>query len=177
MSRLIISTAMTVDGVIDVGEWYVPEGGHDRAGLEQFDQAAAMLLGRKTYEGLAGFWSPMEGEWADRLNPMPKYVASRTLEGPLEWNATLIEGDVAEGVSKLTEAVDGDLLLIGCGELARHLAANGLIDELRFWVHPAVQGSGTRPFQGGEAVRLQLLESKTFDSGVTLLRYEPAAGR
>jgi dihydrofolate reductase len=84
MSRLIISTAMTVDGVIDVGEWYVPEGGHDRAGLEQFDQAAAMLLGRKTYEGLAGFWSPMEGEWADRLNPMPKYVASRTLEGPLE---------------------------------------------------------------------------------------------
>jgi dihydrofolate reductase len=177
VSKLIISTTMTVDAVIDVGEWYVPGGGHDRAGLELFEQAAAMLLGRKTYEGLAAFWSPMEGPWADRLNPMPKFVASRTLEGPLEWNATLIEGDVAEGVSRLKEDLDGDLLLIGCGELARYLVAKGLIDELRFWVHPAVQGAGARPFQGDETVRLQLLDSKTFDSGVTLLRYEPAPSR
>jgi hypothetical protein len=87
VSRLIISTAMTVDGVMSVEEWYVPEGGHDRAGMEQFDHAAAMLLGRKNYEGLAAFWSPMTGEWAERVNPMPKFVVSRTLREPLTWNA------------------------------------------------------------------------------------------
>jgi dihydrofolate reductase len=136
-----------------------------------------MVMGRKTYEGLAAYWAPSEGEWADRLNPMPRYVASRTAEVPLDWNATLIEGDVVEGVSRLKEGMDGDLFLIGCGELARHLAANGLIDEHRFWVHPTVQGAGTRPYQGDQTLRLRLLESKAFDSGVTLLRYEQANGR
>lgn len=178
MSRLINSTTMTVDGVIDVGEWYVSEGGHDGAALAQFEHAAGMVLGRKTYEGLAAYWSATEGPWADMLNPMPKYVASRTLQGSLEWNATLIEGDAAEGVSKLKDELDGDLFLIGSGGLARDLIGKDLIDELRFWIHPAVQGAGTRPFQGEETVRrLQLVDSKTFDSGVTLLRYEPAAGR
>ena len=108
MSRLIISTAMTVDGVMSVEEWYVSEGEHDRAGLEQFDRAAALVLGRKNYEGLAGFWSSMTGEWADRLNPMPKFVASRTLDEPLTWNATLIEGDLADAVARLKEQLDGD---------------------------------------------------------------------
>jgi dihydrofolate reductase len=75
VSRVILTTTMRVDGVIDVGEWYVAEGEHDRAALEQFEQAAAMLLGRKTYKGLAAFWPSMTGEWADRLNAMPKYVA------------------------------------------------------------------------------------------------------
>src|SRR5687767_13560810 len=77
---------MTVDGVISVGEWYVAGGEHDRAAREQFEQAAAMLLGRKTYEGLAAFWSAQTGEWADLLNPMPKFVASRTLQG--RWTGT-----------------------------------------------------------------------------------------
>jgi dihydrofolate reductase len=133
-----------------------------------------MVLGRKTYEGLAGYWLPLEGPWADRVNAMPKYVASRTLKEPLEWNATLIEGDAVEGVRRLKDERDGDLLLIGCGELARQLAADGLIDEFRFWVHPIVQGSGARPFQGEETVRVQHLETTAYDSGVTLLRYEPA---
>jgi len=128
VNRLIISMTMTVDGVISVGEWYVSEGEHDRAARDQFVEAAAMLLGRKTYEGLAGFWSSQTGGWADRLNPMPKFVASRTLEGPLEWNAKLIEGDAALGVERLKSELDGALLLIGCGELARHLLGNGLID-------------------------------------------------
>jgi dihydrofolate reductase len=176
VSKLIISTAMTVDGVTDVSDWYVSEGEHDRAGLEQIEGAAAMVMGRKTYEGLAAYWAPMEGEWADRLNPMPKYVASRTLEGSLDWNATLIEGDAVEGVSKLKEDLDDDLLLIGCGEFARKMVVNNLIDEYRFWVHPTVQGAGARPFESGETVRLQLVESKPFDSGVTLLRYEPTLG-
>ncbi len=105
-----------------------------------------------------------------------KFVASRTLHGPLEWNATVIEGGAAEGVSRLKDELEGDLLLIGCGELARHLLANGLFDELRFWLHPAVSGEGTRPYQG-ETVRMRLLDSTSFDSGVTLLRYEPVGPR
>jgi dihydrofolate reductase len=103
---------------------------------------------------------------------MPKFVASRTLQEPLEWNATAIEGDAADGVSRLKSELEGHLLLIGCGELARHLLANGLVDELRFWVHPSIWGEGTRPYQG-DTVRMRLLESTSFESGVTLLRYEP----
>jgi dihydrofolate reductase len=175
VNRLILSTTMTVDGLISVAEWYVSEGEHDRAAREQFERASAMLLGRKTYEGLAAYWSPETGEWADLINPMPKFVASRTLQGPLDWNATVIDGELPEGVSKLKEELDGDLILIGCGELARNLASAGLIDELRFWVHPTIWGPGERPFHGDEQVRLALVGSETFDSGVTLLRYEPAA--
>ena len=174
MGRLILSTTMTVDSVISVADWYVSEGEHDRASRDQFDRAAGMVLGLKTYEGLADYWAPTTGEWADRLNPMPKFVASRTLQEPLTWNATLIEGDVTDGVSKLKKELDGDLIMIGPGELARHLVTNGLVDELRFWVHPVVWGPGERPFHGHEYVRLELLDSTTFDSGVMLLRYQPA---
>ena len=174
MSRLIVSTTMTVDALTDVRDWYVAEGEHDRAGREQFEHAAAMLLGRKTYEGLAPFWSPLEGEWADRLNPMPKFVASRTLQEPLEWNAKLLEGEAREAVPKLKDRLAGDLVLIGCGELARHLLAEGLVDELRFWIHPALGGRGARPFEPDGTVGLRVVDSTAFDSGVTLLRYEPA---
>lgn len=169
MNRLISSTTMPVDVVTDVGEWYVAEGGHHRAARELFEQAAAMLLGRKTYEGLAAYWSPLKGEWANCL----KFVASRTLRGPLEWNARLLEGEVAEVVPKLKDELDGDLILIGCGELARHLLAAGAIDELRFWVHPGLGGRGPRPSEGDTTVRLRFLDSSAFDSGVALLRYEP----
>src|ERR671919_2568866 len=111
MSRLIITTAMTVDGVIDGFEWYVSAGGHDQAGRDQFDGAGAMLLGRKTYEGLAAYWPTQEGPWADMLNPMPKVVASRTLSEPLEWNARLLRGELGEAVQRLKDELDGDLLM------------------------------------------------------------------
>jgi dihydrofolate reductase len=173
MSRLIITVATTVDGVIDGFEWFVPEGGHVQASLDQFNEAGALLLGRKTYEGLAGFWPTQEGPWADRLNPMPKFVASRTLSEPLEWNARLLKGELREAVPKLKEELDGDLIVSGCGEFARNLLVEGLVDEVRFGVHPVVWGDGARPFEG-EKVRMNLVESKAFDSGVTLLRYAPA---
>jgi dihydrofolate reductase len=172
MGRLIITVATTVDGVSDGFEWYVSEGGHDQASRDQFHKAAAMLLGRKTYEGLAAYWSPLEGPWADLINPMPKFVASRTLEEPLEWNATLLRGDLTESVPRLKEDLGGDLIMSGCGELARALLAERLVDELRFGLHPVLWGKGARPFEG-EPLRLRLLGSETFDSGVTLLRYEP----
>jgi dihydrofolate reductase len=172
MGKLIITVATTVDGVIDGFEWYVPGGDSADAGLDQFKGAEAMLLGRKTYEGLAGFWPTEEGPWADVLNPLPKVVASRTLSEPLEWNARLLQGELGEAVPKLKDELDGDVIVSGCGELARNLLAEGLVDEVRFGVHPAVWGDGARPFEG-ETVRLRLLDSQAFDSGVTLLRYEP----
>jgi dihydrofolate reductase len=174
MGDLIVSTQMTLDGVIDVGEWFIQEGEHERAGKEQLDQASAVLLGRKTYEGLAAYWSPLDDDWANRINPKPKHVASRTLDGPLEWNATLLEGDTADAVSGLKAELPSHLLIYGCGELAWSLLEAGVIDELRFWVHPAVWGSGERPFQGEGRGRLRLLGSESFDQGVTLLRYAPA---
>ena len=131
MARLINTTAMTVDGVIDVGEWYVAEGEHDDAGKDQLRNASAVLLGRKTYEGLAAYWSPLEDEWANLINPKEKYVASRTLHGPLEWNATLLEGDTTDAVSRLKAELPADLLIYGCGELARTLVAATLVDESR----------------------------------------------
>ena len=172
MSRLISTTTMTVDGLTDVGEWFVSGGPHDAAARGQFHGGAGMLMGRKTYEGLAAYWSQETGPWADMLNPMPKYVASRRLQDELDWSARLIEGDAADGVRRLKEELDGDLMLIGCGELARDLLANGLVDEIRFWVHPAVWGDGARPFEG-ERFKLRLLDATTYDSGVALLRYEP----
>lgn len=174
MSRLVISLATTVDGVIDGFEWYVPQEGHeaDAAALAQFTGARAMLLGRKTYEGLAGFWPTQEGPWADALNPMPKLVASRTLSEPLEWNARLLQGKLGAAVANLKAESGGDVIVSGCGELAANLIAEGVVDEIRFWVHPVVWGEGARPFEGAR-LRMRPLESKTFDSGVTLLRYEP----
>jgi dihydrofolate reductase len=173
MSRLISNTSTTVDSVSDVSEWFVGEGEHLQAALDQFRDVAGMLMGRPTYEGLAGYWTKETGPWADMLNPMPKWVASRTLSGTLDWNATALEGDAAESVSRLKDELDRDLILIGCGELARHLAANGLIDEYRIGIHPALWGTGTRAFEGIEHLKLHLLEARSFDSGVTLLRYEP----
>ena len=108
------------------------------------------------------------------INPKPKYVASRTLDGPLEWNSTLLEGDATDAVSRLKAELPSDLLMYGCGELARSLLAARLVDELRFWVHPAVWGSGERPFQAEAQNGLRSIGSEAFDSGVTLLRYEPS---
>jgi dihydrofolate reductase len=175
MARLIVSTAITADAVMGVEEWFVSEGGHDRAGLELLDRASAVVLGRKSFEGLAGYWAPLTGEWADRINPLPKYVASRTLSEPLPWNGTLLEGGLGDSVGRLKSELDGELLTFGCGELTRSLLADGLVDELRFWLHPAIWGRGERPFSEQERLRLRLLGSETYDSGVVLLRYEPAA--
>ena len=173
MGKLIISTAMTVDGVTDVGEWFVSGGDHNDAARESFEQAAAMLMGRKTYEGLAAYWQQEEGPWASALNPMPKYVASRTLEGPLDWNATLIEGDAAAGVSKLKEELDGDLIESGCGEFARALSLSRTVSSTSSGSGlTPVWGGGAQPFDG-ERVRLQHLETTTFDTGVLLHRYAP----
>jgi dihydrofolate reductase len=101
-----------------------------------------------------------------------KYVASRSLAGPLEWNGTAIEGDAVDGVLRLKAELEGDLVMTGCGELARELIQAGLVDELYFWIHPTVQGTGTRPYEPA-TIPMRLLEARAFDSGVALLRYQP----
>jgi dihydrofolate reductase len=176
MGKLIVSTQMTVDGVIDSTEhWFMQEGEHEEYGFDQLLAADALLLGRKTYEGLAAVWPNITDTsgFADRMNSLPKFVASRTLQEPLEWNATLIRGDLAESMSRLKRQLGGNLLVYGCGELAGHLARHGLVDEVRFFVHPVVWGGGERPFHAAVPVSLRLTGTMMFRSGVALLCYQP----
>jgi len=179
MSKVVITCAVTVDGLIESPAprpygWLVLEGQSEQAQFDVFRDAAGMLLGRKSYEGFAGYWPTAagDGRWADRLNPLPKWVASTTLRGPLEWNATLLEGDIAEQVRILKTEHDGDLVSSGLGSFARFLVEQDLVDELLFFVNPSIQGPGERPFHGAQ-VDLELLEARSYDSGVALLRYRP----
>ena len=182
MSKVVITAAVTVDGLSESPAprpygWLVLEGESEQAQFDVFRDAAGMLLGRKNYEGFASYWPTAagDGRWADRLNPLPKWVASRTLSGPLEWNATLLEGDVAEQIRRLKAEHEGDLVSSGMGSFARFLLEQDLVDELLFFVNPTVQGAGARPFDGA-TVDLELLEARGFDSGVALLRYRPHLG-
>jgi dihydrofolate reductase len=142
MSRLVNTTTMTVDALTDVGAWFVSEGEHDTAARAQFDGTAGMVMGRPTYEGLAGYWTQETGPWADLLNPLPKYVASRTLHAALDWNAKLIEGDAGDEIARLKDELEGDLFLIGCGEFARYLLEKGLVDEAPVLAPPGTLGRG-----------------------------------
>jgi dihydrofolate reductase len=183
MGRLIINNAVTVNGAFEApvpepDGWLVLDADSNQVSLEQFLVADAMVLGRKTYKGLAAVWpqlvdDPTLGVFADRLNSMPKYVASRTLRGPLEWNATLLEGDLAESVTAIKER-HGLLIVSGAGELAHNLTTLGLVDEFWFWVSPHLWATGPRIFDGVGPVRLELIGSTTFASGVLRLAYRPA---
>ena len=170
MGRLVSNTSMTVDGLCDVGAWFVAEGDHNTAGVDQLAAAAGFVTGRKCYEGFLGFWPSASGPWAEVLNPMPKYVASRTLSGDLEWNAQVIAGDAIDGIRRLKEDIEGDLFLSGCGELACGLLEGGVVDEVNLWIHPAIGGAGTRPFEG-TTLDLELLDVTGYQSGVVLQRY------
>jgi dihydrofolate reductase len=172
MGRLINTTAMTVDGVIDVSDWFVTSGDHDDAARKLFEGDSAMLVGRRNYEGFASFWPTQTGPWAEVLNPMPKFVLSRSALGELEWNATAMPGDAIDVARRLKADHKGDLIMSGAGDLARQLVQAGLVDELLFWIHPRIQGVGTRPYEA-TTIPVRLLEAKQFDSGVTLLRYQP----
>jgi dihydrofolate reductase len=142
----------------------------------------ALLLGRETYEVFATTWpartaaddGPGEAGFIDRINRLPKFVASTTLKEPLTWNATLIKGDVAKEVARLKQQPGRDILMFGCGELARTLMQHGLIDEYRFWVYPVVVGDGTRLFDGGSKATLKLVDTKTFSAGFAILTCLPA---
>jgi dihydrofolate reductase len=133
----------------------------------------ALLMGRITYEGFAQVWPSREGKDADRINSMPKYVASSSLSEPLTWNATLIKGDAAEEIAKLKEESGGDLLQYGVGELTRTMLQHDLIDELRLVMFPFVYGRGQSVFENFATTSLKLLDVKTFSSGAIALHYQP----
>ena len=176
MGNLIATTQATVDGVIDpVGEWVQADGDHGEYSFERQARSAGLVLGRTTYEGLAGYWPSQSGRWAKMVNALPKYVGSRTLSGALEWNATLLEGELEDSIPKLKAEVDGDLFLHGSGEFAYALAERGLIDEFEVYLNPIVWGGGNLHVLGDRGtVRLELGDVKRFDSGVVLLTYRPA---
>jgi dihydrofolate reductase len=183
MGRLVINNSMSVNGAFEapVPEpegWLVLDADSNQVSLEQFFAADAMVLGRKTFEGLAAVWptlvdAPGLGAFAEQMNSMPKYVASRTLRPPLEWNATLLEGDLAESVTALKERHIRTLVAVGAGELADALITLKLVDEFWFWVSPALWPAGPRIFDGIGPVRLELIGATTFGSGVVRLAYRP----
>jgi dihydrofolate reductase len=140
--------------VIDSPVWARPFLRDDHHGftVALLDEADAFLLGRKTYQGFLDFWPRQTGEIADRLNSRPKYVASRTLPpGAADWNATILEGDVAEGVTRLKAEAGGNIVKFGTGELDRTLLEHRLVDEYYFSKAPVVVGQGERLFEGVEA--------------------------
>ena len=185
MGRLVVNNAMSVNGAFEAPQpppdgWLVLDDDSNQVSLDQLVVADAMVLGRKTYEGLAAVWptlsdDPAMGVMADRINTMPKYVASRGLQEPLEWNATLLKGDLADSIPAIKDR-HGLLVVSGAGELTHALTALGLVDEYWFWVSPYLWPAGPRIFDGVGPVRLELIGSTTFPSGVVRLAYRPAPG-
>jgi dihydrofolate reductase len=183
VGQLIVSTQMTLDGVMNPIEWFNRKGEHawdtaaGRASFDQLRAADALLLGRKTYEGLADVWPSITDEvgFAKRINGMPKFVASRSPRGKLAWNARQLEGVLADDVAALKRRQNGNLISYGCGEMAHELLTCGLVDELRFWINPIVFGDGARPFLDRYPVSLQLLSTTSFETGIVLLSYGPVA--
>jgi dihydrofolate reductase len=189
MRKVIVSEYVSLDGVMeDPGgaEEFEHGGWHnpffvEEIGKYKFDElfaSDALLLGRVTYQGFAAAWPSMTDEagFADRMNSLPKFVVSTTLEEPLEWNnSRLIKGDVAEEVSKLKQEPGQDILIYGSGDLVHTLMQHDLIDEYRLMFFPVVLGSGKRLFKDGINTTLSLVETKTFSSGVVVLSYQPAA--
>jgi dihydrofolate reductase len=177
MRKLVESTFVTLDGTISAPQnWGPPywDDEHNAYARKLIFAADALLLGRETYQVFAQAWPPRKGDdLADRINSLPKYVASTTLREPLEWNATLIKGDIAEEVAKLKQQPGQDILKYGTGQLDRTLVQHKLVDELHFWMFPVVAGRGERLLDGFDLTHLRLLDSTTFRSGIVVLVYGP----
>src|SRR5205807_9528326 len=177
----IVSEVRTLDRVPESRTWtfQIESEEQEKYKFDEHCACDALLLGRVTYQGFAAAWPNMQGtgEYGERINSMPKYVASRTLT-QMEWNASLIKGDLAEEVSRLKQQPGQDMLVFGSCELVYTLTQLDLIDEYRLMVFPIVLGSGKRLFrEGSEKKTLKLVETKTFASGVVVLSYQPAAPR
>jgi len=189
MGKIVMSGPQNVslDGVVQdpdgeegfrLGGWFVEFGGKD---LEEWNKIAladalgaeAWLLGRRSYEFFGARWRPRSGELADRLNSMPKYVVSSTLEDP-DWNnSTVLKGDVVEEVSKVKQQVDGEIVVPASYQLGRTLIEHDLVDELRVVVFPVVLGAGKRLFaETGDKKPMRLADTTIVGDGLVLLAYE-----
>lgn len=181
MRRVVVSEFVSLDGVMEEPSWTFGFEGEDRDRYKfaELAESGALLLGRITYEGFAAVWPGMEeetGEYGVWMNSYPKYVVSTTLEEPLAWNGHRIPpADLAERVAALKEEPGRDILVFGSGELVNALLERGLADEYRLMVFPVVVGRGKRLFEGvTDARNLRLVGTRTFESGVVVLTYEPA---
>jgi dihydrofolate reductase len=179
MRKLLEYSLMSLDGVMsgaDIGSFFeYRDAAYYRDGLGQLLACDAMLLGRTTYQSFASLWPGREHPWADRLNTMPKYVFSSTLECA-EWeNTTLIRGNVVDAVRTLKQQPGGDLVIWGHGQLTQTLMRHGLIDAVDLSVHPVVLGHGGLFFREGENISLRLIAAKAFSRGIVKLTYEPLA--
>jgi dihydrofolate reductase len=184
MGKIIISENVSLDGVIQDpsgvegfrhGGWVGKVTDRPEAGkvlLDESVDAEALLWGRRTYEFLAARWPSRDGMLADRLNSMPKYVVSSTLEDP-EWdNTAVLKGDPVEQVSKLKQELDGEIVVAGSIQLVRALIEHDLVDELRLMVYPVVLGAGERLFGDSDKRPLRLAGAQTVGAGIAILTYE-----
>jgi dihydrofolate reductase len=178
MRKLKLAIYVSLDGVVENPAWTAPYWNDELSDLQAdyLYSSDALVLGRVTYEGFAASWPGMEestGEFGRRMNSMPKFVASNTLR-EAEWNASIIEGDLAAAVSKLKEQDGGDLLVYGSGDLVDELTRAALVDEYRLMVYPVVLGGGKRLFNDVPEIALRLVDSTTTGTGVAVLTYERA---
>ena len=187
MAKLVVSEEVSLDGVVQdptgeegfrLGGWFVQFGGKDleewnKVALDEALGAEAWLLGRRSYEFFGVRWRPRSGELADRINSMPKYVVSSTLEDP-EWNnSTLLKGDVVTEVSRLKEELDGEIVVPASYQLGRALMELDLVDELRLVVFPVVLGTGERLFGETSAKKpMRLVNAQTIGEGLVYLTYK-----
>jgi dihydrofolate reductase len=187
MGKIVISTNVSLDGVVQdpdgkegfrLGGWFGQFGGKDlqewaKVSLEEALVAEALLLGRRSDEWFAERWSSRSGEWADRLNSLPKYVVSSTIEHPRWSNSTVLKGDIVEEVTKLKQKLDGEILVYASYQLGRTLIEHDLVDELRLVVYPVVLGAGERLFgETREQKPMRLLDTRTVGDGLAFLTYE-----
>jgi dihydrofolate reductase len=180
MRKVVVSEYVTLDGVFeDLDRWHF-DFWNDEIAKYKLDELLAsdgLLMGRVTYDVFASTWPDMTDEegFADRMNSLPKWVVSTTLEGAAWNNTTVIRENVPDAIADLKQEDGQSLLLGGSGQLANALLKHGLVDELRLLVHPVVFGKGRRLFDGGlESKKLELSGTTKFATGVIALHYEPA---
>jgi len=173
--KIVASMLMAMDGVVENPQW-TSQFRSEESQKYKFDElfaSDALLLGRITYQGLAAAWPGATGAYGERINRMPKYVPTTTLQ-EAEWNATLIKDNVVEEVTRLKQESGQDILIFGSVELIHSLMQEDLIDEYRLMVFPIIVGNGKRLFHGeSQQKAFKLVQSQTFGSGVVVLTYEP----
>jgi dihydrofolate reductase len=187
MGKIVISTNVSFDGIVQdpdglegfrLGGWFGQFGGKDleewaKVEYEEALATEALLLGRLSDEWFAARWLPKSGEWADRLNGLPKYVVSSTLQEPKWSNSTVLTGDVVSEVSKLKQELEGEIVVYASYQLGRTLIEHDLVDELRLFVYPVVLGAGERLFgETSDQKPLRLVDTRTVGDGLVFLTYE-----
>ena len=187
MGKIVVSQNVSLDGVVQdpTGEEGFPRGGwflevddKDREAWGQVEldealRAEALLLGRRSDEFFGSRWPRRSGEFAERLNGLPKYVVSSTLNSPVWNNSTLLKGDVVDEVSKLKQRLDGEIVVYASRQLVRTLIEHDLVDEVRLMVYPVLLGAGERLFgETSDKKHMRLLDTRTVGAGLAYLTYQ-----